>query len=303
MAGARDVLRRIKTVKNISQVTRALEAVSASRLRQVQKAVTASRAYSSKAFGVLNSLAGQGGGGALHPLLEEREEIKKILVILISSDRGLAGSYNVNVINAATQFSKNASAPVKFMTVGRKGRDVLYQLGAEIESAFDNYRGTPTFVEVSPIARAAMDAYLSGDVDEVYLAYTDYVNAVRQDAKVSRLLPMTSTTDASEQAMAEHIDESQTATNATAAGYIYEPSPEELLKTILPRFTQVQVYQAVLESITSEHSARMVAMKNATDNANDLAAGLRLTYNKARQLAVTSELLDIVGGVEALNNS
>jgi F-type H+-transporting ATPase subunit gamma len=296
----REMRLRIRSVKNISQVTRALEAVSAARVRKAQQAVNASRAYAGRAFEVLQNLAKQGGSGqALHPLLTQRANVQAITVVLVSSDRGLAGAYNMNVARAAWQFAAKQTVPVKYVTIGRKGRDLTLRLGGKVVADFDNFRGSPTFVEVTPIAQLLLDEFNTGKTDQVYLAYTDFVSPARQVARVRQLLPLSTTAEG--QAMAEYIDAGDGKKAATE--YIYEPNPVELLNTILPRFTQVQVYQAVLESLASEHSARMVAMRNATDNAKELANGLRLAYNKARQLGITSELLDIAGGVEALRHA
>lgn len=296
MANAREMRLRIRRVKNIAQVTRALEAVSASRVRRAQEAVNASRAYAGKAFEVLQHLALQGGSMQnLHPLLEERSEIKAIDLLMISSDRGLAGAYNINVTRKALDFMTSKTVPIRWLTVGRKGRDLVYRRGANIAADFENFRDLPSYLDTNPIGQVLLEDYLNGTVDEVYLAYTDYISTVRQVPRVRRLLPL-SAIDAEEQVMAEHLGGAE---STVEVPYIYEPAPEELLDVILPRFTQVQIYQAVLESLASEHSARMVAMRNATDNANELVGSLQLAYNKARQLSVTSELLDIVGGVEA----
>ena len=296
MANAREMRLRIRRVKNIAQVTRALEAVSASRVRRAQEAVTASRTYAGKAFEVLQHLALQAGSSQrLHPLLEERPEVKAIDLLMISSDRGLAGAYNINITRDALDFANSKTVPIRWITVGRKGRDLVYRRGANIAADFENFRDLPSYLDTNSIGQVLLEDYLNGTVDEVYLAYTDYINTVRQIPRVRRLLPL-SAIDAEEQVMAEHLGSAE---RTVEAPYIYEPAPEDLLNVILPRFTQVQVYQAVLESLASEHSARMVAMRNATDNANELVGGLQLAYNKARQLSVTSELLDIVGGVEA----
>lgn len=297
MPNTREMRLRIRRVKNIAQVTRALEAVSASRVRRAQEAVTASRAYAGKAFEVLQHLALQPGSTQrLHPLLAEREQVRAIDLLMISSDRGLAGAYNMNITREAVEFARTQTVPVRWLTVGRKGRDLAYRRGARIAADFENFRNIPSFVDINPIAHVLLQDFLQGTVDEVYLAYTDYINTVRQVPRVSRLLPL-SAAAAEDQVMAEHVGASE---RRVQAAYIYEPGPEALLDVILPRFTQVQVYQSILESLASEHSARMVAMRNATDNAHELVDSLQLAYNKARQLAITSDLLDIAGGVEAL---
>lgn len=299
MASAREMLLRMRSVNNIAQVTRALEAVSASKVRQAQQAVQASRDYSSRVLHVLQNLASQGGAQQIHPLLTGRESVNNIELLLITSDRGLAGAYNMNVTRLALDFSRQRPVPVEWITVGHKGRDLVHRSGARIRAEFGNFRSSPAFTDVTPIARTLLDDFLGGAVDEVYLAYTDFVNTLRQDPHLKRLLPLAPPEGYEHPAGNEDPRDSGT----DQLKYIYEPEPAELLEAVLPRFTQIQVYQAILESLASEHSARMVAMRNATDNANELSNGLRLAYNKARQLAVTSDLLDIAGGAEALQSS
>jgi F-type H+-transporting ATPase subunit gamma len=284
----------MRSVKNISQVTRALEAVSASKVRKAQQAVTATRAYANKAFQVLQHLGLQPGSAAsLHPLLAKRDVVRSITVVLITSDRGLCGAYNTNIVRTALNFARAQTVPVKFIAVGRKGRDLLLRRRQTIVGEFINLPGNPAFVDISPIGQIVVEDYLSGRADEVYLAYTDYVNTLRQEPRIKPLLPLLPE-------VAKEATEGLGSSKAPAAAYIYEPSQEGLLDVIVPRFTELQVYQSVLEAMASEHSARMVAMRNATDSAKDLLGALQLQYNKARQLSITSDLLDIVGGVEAL---
>jgi len=297
VASAREMRLRIRSVGNIAQVTRALEAVSASKVRRAQAAVQASRDYARRVVAVMQRL-GEHSGGATHPLLVPRDSVEKVGLALVSSDRGLAGAYNINITRAALAFAQQKTQPVRWVTVGQKGRDLVYARGANIASDFRSFRGSPTFAEVTPIARVLLDDFLGGVVDEVYVAYTDYVNTLRQITRVERLLPLVPKLPAEEDDGAE-----KAASGGAPVGYTFEPEPEELLGAVLPRFTQVQVFQAVLESLASEHSARMVAMRNATDNANELSSALRLAYNKARQLAITSDLLDIAGGAEALRQA
>jgi F-type H+-transporting ATPase subunit gamma len=291
MPSLREMRLRIRSVKNIAQVTRALEAVSASKVRKAQQAVLATRAYANKAKEILADLANQPGGPALlHPLLTARPEVKAIEIVLITGDRGLAGAYNTNIVREALLFARGQSAPVRWLTVGRKGRDLIFRRRGNIVAEFSNLPAAPTAVHIAPIARAAIDDFLSGAVDEVYIAYTDFVNTLRLVPTVRRLLPF-------------GAEEVTGDVPLSGIPFIYEPNQEELLNVIVPRFAQLQILQAVLESLASEHSARMVAMRNATDNAEDLIGSLTLDYNKARQLSITSDLLDIVGGAEALARS
>ena len=296
MASAREMRLRIRSVGNIAQVTRALEAVSASKVRKAQASVEASRDYARRVANVLGRIGAYSQGSA-HPLLVPRDKVENIAILLISSDRGLAGPYNMNVTRAALEFAQEKNQQTRWVTLGQKGRDLAYVRGANIVGDFSSFKSSPSFSDVTPIARVLIDDYLDAVVDEVYVAYTDYVNTIRQDTRVIRIMPMIT-------GNLEDNDNIQTSTdNVSQVGYTYEPETEELLEAILPRFTQVQVYQSVLESLASEHSARMVAMRNATDNANELSGALRLAYNKARQLSVTSDLLDIVGGAEALQQA
>lgn len=286
----------MRSVKNISQVTRALEAVSASKVRRAQQAVLGTRPYASKAFQVLQHLGMQ--PGTVHPLLQKRETIKNIIVVLVTSDRGLCGAYNTNILRAALAFARKQTASVKFVAVGKKGRDLLLRRRQPIVGEFINLPGNPTFVDVSPIGQLVVDEFLSGRADEVYLAYTNYINTLRQEPRIKLLLPLLPESEEVREATGHTAATS--APKGPAAAYFYEPSQKELLNVIVPRFTALQIYQTILEATASEHSARMVAMRNATDSAKDLLGTLQLVYNKARQLAITSDLLDIVGGVEAL---
>ena len=297
MTTAREMKLRIRSIKNISQVTRALEAVSASRVRKAEQAVKASRPYANKAWQVLRHLSDQPARDWVHPLLETRHEIRKVLTVIVTGDRGLAGAYNSNIIRFTLERMRHELAAVSYLIIGRKGRDVLIRRGVDIRGEFSKLPAEPSFADVSAIGRLAIDAYLSGEFDRVLLYYTDYVSLLRQIPTVKQLLPL-EIGDVGGRVESEGLVASAAADRPPAA-YIYEPGQEELVEFIVPRFTQLQIYQAIQESLASEHAARMVAMRNATDNAQELAGSLRLEYNKARQQAITSEMLDIVGGVEA----
>ncbi len=285
---------RIKSVKNISQVTRALEAVSAAKVRKAIQAVTATRSYATKAWQVLTHVAAQPGRQSLHPLLTERPNPQNALIIVITGDRGLAGAYNTNVIRFSAQHFDQYQLPVKYISVGRKGRDLLVRRGKHVIADFSNLPAAPSFADVSAIGRMAVEEFKKGEVDEVYLLYTDFVNMGRQIATIKKLLPL-------EVSGGEGLVMDVAQKNGPAAAYEYEPDQREILDEIIPRFTALQVYQAVLESQASEHAARMIAMRNATDNAKELVGALQLAYNKVRQQAITNDILDIVGGAEALS--
>lgn len=293
MASAREMRLRIRSVKNISQVTRALQAVSASKVRKAIAALMGTRPYATKAWQVLTHISTQPGRDTLHPLLTARPEVKKTLVVVISGDRGLAGAYNTNLIRFALRHFRDWPTPVSYIAVGRKGRDLLVRRRLNVIADFSNLPAAPSFSDVSAIGRLAVEEFLEGRADEVYLVYTDFVNMVKQDPTIKKLLPLEVESGEGRVAAFEHA-------RHTSAAYIYEPAEREILDEIIPRFTALQVYQAILESLASEHAARMVAMRNATENALELVGDLQLQYNKVRQQVITNDMLDIAGGAEAL---
>jgi len=300
MATPKEVRKRIRSVKNISQITRALEAVSASRVRRAQARVLATRAYAAKALEILLNLQ-KAMKGISHPMLTERTPVNKVMVVLVSSERGLAGAYNTNVLRVAERFSERVNKPVQWVAVGKKGRDTLIRSGENLVAEFSDLPPEPTIGDIVPIARLAIDAFLSGEVDEVFIAYTDFVNMLTQRPTVIGWLPLT--THAEARGMAGDLLKEMPHLSEGARDYEFEPKAEAVLEEIVPRFTQLQLFQAVLEAQASEHAARMAAMRNATDNANSLVQDLTLEYNKARQASITSEILDIVGGANALQQA
>ena len=294
MASAREMRLRISSVKNISQVTRALEAVSAAKVRKAIQALSATRSYATKAWQVLNHITNQPGSLNLHPLLTARANPQNALVIVMTADRGLAGAYNTNVIRYVLQRFDKYHLPVKYITVGRKGRDLLLRLRKPVLADFSNLPSTPKFSAVSAIGRLVVDDFIKGETDEVFLIYTDFVSMARQNANLKKLLPLEI---GNREGLVTDFGEHHT---GPAAAYEFEPDQKDILDEMIPRFTALQIYQAVLESQASEHAARMVAMRNATDNAKELVSALQLAYNKVRQQAITNDILDIVGGAEAL---
>jgi len=294
MASPREMRLRMKSVANIAQVTRALQAVSASRIRRAQQAVLATRPYADKAWHVLQHLSVQAGRDYIHPLLSERDEVRQILVLMISGDRGLAGAYNSGIVRYTLDTFAAAAAPVHYAIIGRKGRDMFSRRRKPIVAEFSGLPDPPAFADVSAVGRLVVEEYLQGRADRVYLAYTDFVNLLRQVPTHRQLLPL--------ELQAPDISSPRTprAASKEVVAYTYEPSEARLIEQIVPRFTALQVFQAVLESQASEHAARMVAMRNATENAHELVDSLRMHYNKARQQAITSDMLDIAGGAEAL---
>jgi F-type H+-transporting ATPase subunit gamma len=302
MASAREIKRRISSVKNIAQVTRALEAVSASRVRRAQEQVMQSRPYAEKAWEVLVNVA-SAAGAQEHPLLARRETIRAVDIVLVTSDRSLCGAYNNNIILVAERFARSLESveEIRWITVGRKGRDTLVRRNANIVAEFSHLPTPLSITHVNPIGQVVIQDFLSGAADEVFIARTDFINTLTQHPVVINLLPM-QRYRAENPIQAELLKAKPEAT-AEGRDYIYEPNAAAILDEIIPRFTTLEIYQALLESAASEHSARMVAMRNASESAIALAADLTLEYNKARQLAITSELLDIVGGVNALQQT
>lgn len=287
MATIHELKRRIRSVKSIGQVTRAMEAVSASKMRRAQQSTLASRAYAEKAREILSYLASQPGAGkALHPLLEPREGAR-IAVVLITPDRGLCGALISTILRKTTQYMQEQTDTVQVISVGRKGRDFMLRYGANVVAEFTDLPDIPRALEIGPIARVVIDDFLANKVDRVYLSYTDFVNTLVQRPMIMRLLPL-------EPAPPER---------RLRAAFEIEPDPTTVLDEVLPSFTEMQVYQAFLESRASEHSARMVAMRNATENAKELTTDLTLTFNKVRQQIITREILDIAGGAEALSQA
>ncbi|RME42481.1 MAG: ATP synthase F1 subunit gamma [Chloroflexi bacterium] len=284
MATIREIKRRIRSVRNIGQVTRAMEAVAASKMRRAQEATLASREYAQKANEVLTYLASQPKRGPVpSPLLVQRE-VKTIGLLLITPDRGLAGPLVSNILRTALDFIKQQDVPVLVIAIGRKGASFMARHNYRMHAVFTGIRDLPSTTELSPIARLVIDDYTNGVFDKVYLGYTDFINTLIQRPVIRPLLPV-------EPALPE---------KRLPTVYTFEPDPQTILNEFVPRFTLLQIYQAILEAQASEHSARMVAMRNATENAEELVQDLTLTYNKARQTAITLEILDIAGGAEAL---
>jgi F-type H+-transporting ATPase subunit gamma len=266
-------------------------------MKRAQDQVLGTRAYAQKAWEVLTHLASQQAvDEAVHPLFQIRP-VNTMGLMLITSDRGLCGAFNHNMIRRALEHIEAAGeTTVQLITVGRIGRNLMLRLGQTIVAEFSDLPASPRLIDITPIARVAIDGFLEGQFDLVCLAYTDFITTLTQRPTIKRLLPL-QPTDLETQAMAEYVEDVRP---TMVSEYIYEPDPHAILDEVLPRFTELQVYQAVLESIASEHSARMVAMRNATESAAELVDELTLDFNKARQQAITLEIMDIAGGAEAL---
>jgi F-type H+-transporting ATPase subunit gamma len=283
MPDIRKVKRRIRGVTNIAKITRAMEMIAASKMRKAQERGLAGRPYSEKIQQVIADLAALPDIGLQHPLLQRRP-VERIAVVHITPDRGLCGGLNANLNRGLANFILKQQQPVEVVSVGRKGRDFAVRYGCDLCAEFTQLGDRPRFLDTVPISQIIIDEYASAKTDMVYVSYAHFVSTLVQKPVMKQLLPV----EPAEIPGAENVD------------YIYEPNAEAVLGGLLPRFVEMEIYHAILESIASEQSARMVAMRNATDSANELIGDLTLLYNKARQESITKELLDITGGVVAL---
>ncbi len=284
MANIRLIRRRIKGIQNTAKITKAMEMIAASKMRRAQERGLAGRPYSEKITQVLAALAALPmEERALHPLLQRRP-VAKISVVHITPDRGLAGGLVSNINRKTASFILEGSVPVNIIAIGRKGLDFLRRTGQNIIAEFTGLGDRPSLIDTLPISHIIIDDFSSAAVDEVYLAYTQFVNTMVQKPVMEKILPV----EPAPIPAPENVD------------YIYEPGPDKVLGGLLPRFVEMQVYHHILEAIASEQSARMVAMRNATESAIELIDDLTLAYNKARQEMITRELLDITGGAVAL---
>ncbi|MCA9822589.1 MAG: ATP synthase F1 subunit gamma [Dehalococcoidia bacterium] len=292
MPNIRQLKRRIGTVKNTAKITNALQLVAASKMRRAQDRALQSRPYADKLSFVLAGLATKGSDSeeAAHPLLISRP-VENVAVLHITPNRGLCGGLNSNLNRAAGTFVAAQEQPVNLVAVGKKGRDFFVRARASVVAEFVDLGDYPTQSDTLGISRLVIDDYLAGVVDRVYLSYASFVSTAVQRPVVKQLLPL-------EPPKLDTADEG----SAYRADYIFEPGPEVVLERLLPRYIEMVIYSAILESAASEQSARMVAMKNASDNASEIERELTLTYNKARQEQITTELLDIIGGAAALED-
>ncbi len=282
MASQREIRRRIAAVKNIKQITRAMQFVAASKLKRAQDATLAARPYSEKIDEVLADLATVLGGDE-HPLLAKREGGKR-LIVLVTSDRGLAGPFNTNTIRFAAQEITEKGGDLAVVTVGRKGRDAMRRARVPMEAHFEGFGDRPTFADVLPLARLITDDYLAEKYTSVDIVFSQFVSTLTQRPALDTLLP---------------IEPSEDTEGIPGNQFIFEPSPGAVLERLVPRYVATRLFQAVLESKASEESSRMVAMRNATDNAEDLIEDYTLAYNKVRQANITREMIEIASGAQA----
>ncbi len=307
MANTRDIKKRIKSIGNTKKITRAMEMVSAAKMRKAIEAVLKTRAYANLSWATVLDLARGRDSQTLHPLLFKRKEIKKAAIILITSNRGLCGGFNSVIIKKAIESIKKHAVggdgkniSHEFILLGKKGGMVHKNFGFEVAADFPKLDYIDEVGEITAVAKMIIDDYLSGKYDKVLVAYTDFVNAAKQLPRLKQLLPIDiSKIDEDLGSVGEKQGEQQS--NAQVSNdYIFEPSPEEVLNDMLPRLIEIQLYQALLESNASEQSARRLAMHQATDAASDMVGELTLSYNKARQAGVTSEIAEISAGANAL---
>ena len=295
MPSLKDIRGRIGSVRNIAQITRAMEMVAASRMKRAQDAILAARPYAEELESTLRRVAGAAGlSEDVDPLLARRP-VRRVAIVMVTTDRGLAGSLNANANRAVLRWvaerasADNGDAPVEIqaITIGRKGRDAMRRAGVPIAAHFSQLGDRPSFSDVTPIARLVTEDFLAEKFDEIDIAYSTFVSTLSQRPAIGRILPVVS----------PEMGEDQEQSNDE---YLFEPSPEAVLSRLLPHYVAIGLYRAVLENNASEQSARMIAMRNSTDNANELIADLTLVYNKTRQATITREMIEIASGAEAL---
>lgn len=285
MISARLLRRRIRSVQNTAKITRAMEMIATAKMKRAQEQAIHGRPYSTKISQLIADLASiQSTGNTLHPLLQKRE-INKIAIVHITSDRGLCGGFNANINRLTGTFALEQTTSVTFVTVGKKGRDFMARGRRDIMAEFTNLGEKPVLFDILPIAKIIIDEYNASKVDKIFVAYSKFVSTMIQKPVIEQLLP---------------VEPPANTLTSQTMDYIFEPDSDYVLGELLPRYIEMQIYHAILESIASEQSARMVAMRNATDNAQDVIQDLTLVLNKARQEAITKELLDIIGGLAVL---
>jgi F-type H+-transporting ATPase subunit gamma len=284
MPSTRDIRRRIKGVKNIRQVTRAMNMIAAARLRRAQTKAEAARPYAQRLSAIMQDVLASGASGQ-HPLLAQRP-VKRVGLIVVSSDRGLCGAFNAGILREAARFVETQTADVGLITVGRKAREFFQRMEIEVDQAFPQPSRDVRLEEVGAISKQIITDYTSGKYDQIYLAYARFISVLKNEPTVVQLLPIPKPSAA--------------AATARAVAYQFEPEAEELLGALLPQYVEVLAYGSLVESLASEQAARMVAMKSATDSASDMIDSLTRDYNRVRQTAITTQLLEVVSGAEAL---
>ena len=288
MAGAKEIRTKIASIKNTQKITRAMEMVAASKMRKTQERMRASKPYATKIYDVVKHIAR--ANSEYHHAFMQHREIKRIGIIVVTSDRGLCGGLNANLLRetlAAMRPWHAEGKEIDLCIIGRKGQAFFKRVGGRVVASVDHLGDTPTVKDLIGAVKVMLDAFYQGEIDALYVASNEFINTMTQKPTLKQLLPLPISEDDS-QSLGHHWD------------YIYEPDAKELLDALLERYIELQVYQAVVENIACEQAAKMIAMKSATDNAGHLIKSFQLAYNKARQAAITQELAEIVGGADAL---
>lgn len=284
MAKAQDIKRRIKSIGNTRQLTRAMKMVSSSKLRRAQKRILAARPYSDRTLAILRSVASR-ANPELNPLLQTHGN-ERVEVVVLTGDKGLCGAFNANIVRKAHELVRELGRrDVRVNAIGKRGRDYFNRIGANVIASWADVFRDVQFSLAAEIADGLIERYTNREVDEIYLAYNGFKSALQADVIVGRLLP---------------IEPLGLEEENTHEDYIYEPAPQDLLASLLPHYVQQLVFRALLESVAAEHAARMTAMENATKNAGELIDSLTLTMNRVRQASITTEIIEVVSGAEAL---
>jgi F-type H+-transporting ATPase subunit gamma len=284
MASLRDIRRRIKGVQNIRQVTKAMNMIAAARLRRAQTKAESARPYAERLSQILKDVVASSGSAARHPLMAQRE-VRNVALILVTADRGLCGAFNAGIIREAQRFLIDQTVPVELITVGRKGRDHFQRFGYTISQHFPQPSRDVRLEEVGYVSKRIISDYGAAKYDQVHLAYAKFISVLKSEPTLTQLLP---------------LDQGDGAARGPKTPYQFEPEAEELLDILLPQYVEVLVYRALVESLASEQAARMIAMKAATDSASDMITSLTREYNGARQSSITTALLEVVAGADAL---
>lgn len=288
MAGAKEIRSKIASIKNTQKITRAMQMVAASKMRKTQERMRASKPYAAKIYNVVEHIAR--ANSEYHHVFMKQRDIKRVGIIIVTSDRGLCGGLNANLLREALGTMRSwhkEGKTVDICVIGRKGQAFLKRVGGRVVASKDQLGDVPTIKDLIGVVKVMIDAFAQGEIDALHVVYNEFVNTMTQKPTVKQLLPLPKAKEDS-QKLGHHWD------------YIYEPDAKELLDALLERYIELQVYQAVVENIACEQAAKMIAMQSATDNAGELIKEFQLAYNKARQAAITQELAEIVGGADAL---
>jgi len=294
------IKRRIKSVANTKKITKAMELVAASKMRKAVASVLASRPYATMAWEMVDELHGVEIDETVHPLVKARAEVKRTLAILVTSHRGLCGGFNAQVLKTAERLKEERAGTLDIVAVGKRGEGWAGRGGLPIVASFPGLVEEPNVGAVRPLARLATDGFLDGTWDEVILVYTDFVSAIAQKPRRKTLLPLRKDPELGDVGEPEEEADRDAQGRMPGGEYLFEPDPRSVLDRLLPRIVETQLYQAMLESTASEHSARMLAMRSASDNASEMIDTLKFTFNQARQAGITQEIAEIAAGAAAL---